>query len=64
MGICGVPTMGFGPGDEVDAHSVSERVSVEHLVKAVQLYATFPLIYANTAEPRSSVKESAATTLA
>jgi putative selenium metabolism hydrolase len=50
MGICGVPTMGFGPGDEVDAHSVGERVSIEHLVKAVQLYAAFPLTYVLTIE--------------
>jgi acetylornithine deacetylase/succinyl-diaminopimelate desuccinylase-like protein len=53
MGICGVPTMGFGPGDEVDAHSVGERVSIEHLVKAVQLYAAFPLAYVHTVEQQS-----------
>lgn len=62
MGICGVPTMGFGPGDEVDAHSVGERVSIEHLVKAVQLYAAFPLIYVNTVDRTGSAKERAATT--
>jgi putative selenium metabolism hydrolase len=50
MGICGVPTIGFGPGDEVDAHSVNERVAVDHLVKAAQFYALFPLVYAHRLE--------------
>jgi putative selenium metabolism hydrolase len=50
MGICGVPTMGFGPADEADAHSVRERVSIDHLVRAVQLYAAFPLSYVHTVE--------------
>ncbi len=59
MGICGVPTMGFGPGDEVDAHSVGERVSIEHLVKAVQLYAAFPLMYVHTIEAATSEKKMA-----
>ncbi len=64
MGICRVPTMGFGPGDEADAHSAGERVSIEHLVKAVQLYAAFPLIYVNEIEQAVSSKEHAATALA
>ena len=59
MGVCGVPTMGFGPGDEVDAHSVGERVSIEHLVKAVQLYAAFPLMYVHTIEAATSEKRMA-----
>ena len=59
MGICGVPTMGFGPGDEVDAHSVGERVSIEHLVKAVQLYAAFPMMYVHTIEAATSEKKMA-----
>ena len=45
MGTCGVPTIGFGPGDEADAHAVQERVAIEHLVKAMQFYAAFPLEY-------------------
>lgn len=50
MGLCGVPTIGFGPGDEVDAHSVNERVAIHHLIAAAQFYAAFPLIYLATAE--------------
>ncbi len=62
MGICGVPTMGFGPGDEVDAHSVNERVSIEHLMKAVQFYAAFPLIYVHTVEAATAEKKIVAST--
>jgi putative selenium metabolism hydrolase len=52
MGTCGVPTIGFGPGDEVDAHTAGERVAIEHLVKAAQFYAAFPLVYLHTLECR------------
>jgi len=50
MGTCGVPTLGFGPGDEADAHSVKERVAIDHLVKAAQFYAAFPLVYVQLLE--------------
>ena len=45
MGLMGVPTIGFGPGDEEVAHSVIERVPIRHLVDAAQFYAAFPLIF-------------------
>jgi putative selenium metabolism hydrolase len=48
MGIMGVPTIGFGPGEEEVAHSVTERVPIRHLVEAAQFYAAFPLTYAAT----------------
>ena len=64
MGICGVPTMGFGPGDEVDAHSVNERVSIEHLVKAVQLYAAFPLAYVHAVDSKEPARVGAVSTSA
>lgn len=50
MGTCGVPTIGFGPGDEADAHAVQERVAIDHLVKAMQFYAAFPLEYVAVVE--------------
>jgi acetylornithine deacetylase/succinyl-diaminopimelate desuccinylase-like protein len=45
MGLMGVPTIGFGPGEEEVAHSVIERVPIRHLVEAAQWYAAFPLVY-------------------
>ncbi|MGD0869305.1 MAG: YgeY family selenium metabolism-linked hydrolase [Bryobacteraceae bacterium] len=45
MGLMGVPTIGFGPGEEDVAHSVVERVPIRHLVEAAQFYAAFPLTY-------------------
>jgi putative selenium metabolism hydrolase len=52
MGLMGVPTIGFGPGEEEVAHSVSERVPVRHLVEAAQFYAAFPLTYCHITEAR------------
>ena len=48
MGLMGVPTVGFGPGEEDVAHSVGERVPIRHLVEAAQFYAAFPLTYLAT----------------
>ena len=46
MGLHGVPCFGFGPGNEIYAHSVEEQIPVEHLVKAAVFYAIFPTIFA------------------
>jgi acetylornithine deacetylase/succinyl-diaminopimelate desuccinylase-like protein len=48
MGIMGVPTIGFGPGEEDNAHSAQERVPIAHLVTATQFYAAFPLAFQHT----------------
>ena len=45
MGVMGVPTVGFGPGEEYVAHSVLEHVPIHHLVEAAKFYAAFPLTY-------------------
>ena len=45
MGAMQVPTVGFGPGEEDNAHSALERVPIEHLVKATAFYAAFPLVF-------------------
>ena len=42
MGMKGIPTLGFGPANEVHAHSVDDQVPVDHLVKAAAFYARFP----------------------
>jgi acetylornithine deacetylase/succinyl-diaminopimelate desuccinylase-like protein len=52
MGLMKVPTIGFGPGEEEVAHSVMERVSIRHLVKAAQFYAAFPLTFVDTVNQR------------
>jgi acetylornithine deacetylase/succinyl-diaminopimelate desuccinylase-like protein len=46
MGLMGVPTIGFGPGEEEVAHSVNERVPIRDLVEAAQFYAAFPMMFA------------------
>jgi acetylornithine deacetylase/succinyl-diaminopimelate desuccinylase-like protein len=51
MGL-GVPTIGFGPGEEEVAHTPGERVSIRQLVKAAQFYAAFPLLYVETMKRR------------
>ncbi len=52
MGLLGVPTIGFGPGEETVAHSVNERVAIRHLVEAAQFYAAFPQHYVQAVHPR------------
>lgn len=41
-GMFGIPTIGFGPGDEVYAHTPEDQMPIEHLTKAAQFYAAFP----------------------
>jgi putative selenium metabolism hydrolase len=53
MGTMGVPTIGFGPGEEDVAHSVIERIPIEHLVQAAEFYAAFPLAYVATVEGKN-----------
>ncbi|MEW6376390.1 MAG: YgeY family selenium metabolism-linked hydrolase [Thermodesulfobacteriota bacterium] len=40
-GMYGIPTIGFGPGDEVLAHAPNERVPIDDLVKASAFYALY-----------------------
>jgi putative selenium metabolism hydrolase len=48
-GMFGVPTIGFGPGDEIYAHGPEDQCPVEHLTKAAQFYAAFPAAFVATA---------------
>ncbi len=41
MGLYGIPTLGFGPGNEIYAHAPDERVPIEHLSKSVAFYVEF-----------------------
>ena len=46
-GQLGIPSIGFGPGEERWAHTVKDQVPVEQLVTATAFYAAFPQILAN-----------------
>ncbi len=48
MGLMGIPTIGFGPGNEIHAHAVSDQMPVDHLVRAAAFYAGFPGAYCGT----------------
>lgn len=37
-GIAGIPTIGFGPGAEGDAHTIDERISINELLSAAKGY--------------------------
>ena len=39
-----IPSIGFGPGNEIYAHSPNESVPIEHLVKASAFYAMLPFV--------------------
>ncbi len=41
-GLFKIPTVGFGPANEVYAHGVDDQAPVDHLVKAAAFYAYFP----------------------
>jgi len=44
-GMFGVPTVGFGPANEVHAHAPDDQCPVEHLTRAAAFYARFPGAY-------------------
>jgi putative selenium metabolism hydrolase len=41
-GIAGLPTIGFGPGEERHCHTADEQVSEDHLRAAMMFYAALP----------------------
>jgi putative selenium metabolism hydrolase len=41
-GKAGIPTIGFGPGDEEWAHMMDEHISLEEVVRATEWYALLP----------------------
>jgi len=43
-GKAGIPSIGFGPGDERYAHAPDEHVPLDDVVKATEFYALFPQI--------------------
>ncbi len=51
-GMFDVPTVGFGPGHEIYAHSPDDQCPVEHLTRAAAFYAAFPSTFVHTMRSR------------
>ena len=45
MGRYNIPTIGFGPGHEDQAHAPNEKTWKSELVKAAAMYASIPILY-------------------
>ena len=45
MGRYGIPCVGFGPGDEKEAHAPNEKTRKQDLVISAAVYAAMPLTY-------------------
>ena len=45
-GKAGIPSIGFGPGDEKFAHALLEHVPLKEVVDATAFYALFPMLLA------------------
>lgn len=41
-GKAGIPSIGYGPGDEIHAHTVLDQVKFDDVVKSTNWYAAFP----------------------
>ncbi len=59
-GMCGIPSVGFGPANEVHAHAPDDQCPVEHLTLAAMFYAQFPGCYV-AASPSARVGAGPAT---
>ena len=44
-GLAAIPTVGFGPADEVHSHSVEDQLPLAQLPPAMAFYALFPTAY-------------------
>ena len=40
MGVAGIPTVGFGPGNPNEAHTVDEHIHIEDIYRAATVYST------------------------
>ncbi len=48
-GQAGIPSIGFGPGDEIHAHTVIDQVKLDDVVRATEWYALLPGLIARGA---------------
>ncbi len=51
-GLFHVPTVGFGPGHEIYAHSPDDQCPVDHLTRAAAFYAAYPSMFARVSGSR------------
>jgi putative selenium metabolism hydrolase len=47
-GKAGIPSIGFGPGDEIHAHTVLDQVPLDDVVRATEWYALLPALLPKT----------------
>jgi putative selenium metabolism hydrolase len=45
MGMHGIPCIGFGPANEIHAHSPEDQCPIDHLGNAMSFYAAFPKFF-------------------
>lgn len=44
-GLFNIPTIGFGPANEKDSHTVNDQISLAQLPPAIAFYSLFPQVY-------------------
>jgi putative selenium metabolism hydrolase len=44
-GLFGIPTVGFGPADELHSHTVNDQIPLAQLQPSMAFYAMFPEVY-------------------
>jgi acetylornithine deacetylase/succinyl-diaminopimelate desuccinylase-like protein len=42
--MAGIPSIGFGPGDEQYAHTTLDQVPLDDVVRATAFYAALPIV--------------------
>jgi putative selenium metabolism hydrolase len=50
MGKAGIPSIGFGPGNEQHAHTVLDQVPVQEVIDSARFYAALPLFLSQQSE--------------
>jgi putative selenium metabolism hydrolase len=48
-GMYGIPTIGFGPADELHSHTVNDQIPLAQLTPAMAFYASYPTVYLEAA---------------